>query len=139
MADKTVSVELKAKDSLSPAFAKCGQAAAAAGRQIDAASQTAAQSMGRLEQAISKAEQASSGLGISATKVGATLGTAISGGLLLAVRAAADAEVSQKRLQTPSNRLASCLRNTRVKSTRSITKHFPSHLTTRRLKMLCLG
>ena len=110
MADKQVSVTLTGKDNLSPVFRKVGDAATQAGRTIDNAGRsvqtldreatTAAQSMSRFEQASARAEQATSRLGLSAAKLGAAVGTAVSAGLLLSVRAAADAQVSQQRLQT---------------------------------------
>lgn len=90
----------KAKDGLSPAFVRVGQAASAAGKQIDAASRDATTPMSRFEQAAAKAEQTTAKLGISSSAVGKVLGTGVSAGLLLSVKAAADAQVSQERLQT---------------------------------------
>lgn len=109
MADKVVSVELRVRDSLSPAFKAVGQAALAAGKTIDQAGKSvqtmdremasASTSMSRFDQAAAKAEQTTSRLSVSAAKVGAVMGTAVSAGLLLSVKAAADAEVSQERLR----------------------------------------
>lgn len=79
---------------------RVGQAASAAGKQIDAASRDATTPMSRFEQAAAKAEQTTAKLGISASAVGKVLGTGVSAGLLLSVKAAADAQVSQERLQT---------------------------------------
>lgn len=110
MADKQVSVTLQGRDNLSPVFQKVGQSAQQAGRTIEQAGQsvktfdknatTAEQSMSRFERAVTKAQTASSKLGISAQTAGAAIGTAVTAGLLLSVKAAADAEVSQQRLQT---------------------------------------
>ena len=109
MADKVVSVELRGRDSLSPAFKAVGQAALAAGKTIDQAGKSvqtmdremasASTSMSRFDQAAAKAEQTTSRLNVSAAKIGAVMGTAVSAGLLLSVKAAADAEVSQERLR----------------------------------------
>ena len=114
MADKTVSVSLVGRDNLSQVFAKVGQSAQQAGKNIDQAGRTASASLdaiekntadtvlalNRLVDATDKAEKSATRTTSTWSKLGATVGTAVTAGLLLSVRAAADAEVSQQRLQT---------------------------------------
>ena len=112
MADKQVSVTLTGRDNLSPVFRKVGDSATQAGRQIDNAGKTASASLdaiekntaeavvalNRLANATDKAEQSAKRSSATWERAGKLAGGALAAGLLLSVRAAAEAQVSQERL-----------------------------------------
>lgn len=97
MADKTVSIQLTARDNASPAFQKISASANAAAGSISKAGTTASGALVKLEQSLARAEATSGRFSRTGAAVGASLG-AVTGVLSTAARAYAESEVSQQRL-----------------------------------------